>query len=297
MTDPNTVHTAVTTILPGWSALALRGADAARFAHAQLANDVASLPDASWQWNALLSAQGRVVALVLLLRVSGEELVLLAPHGRAADVATRLQRYVLRSRVQLVLETGWQAIGELGAGTGGALARGGTAVLHEGQWRIALNGWGARVLLAGEQSGAGAGTSRTALDAWQRADVRDAIPWIDAAVAEEFIPQALALDRLEAYSLSKGCYPGQEIVARTHYLGRSKRSLLRFRGPGSAPPAAGERLLQAGAEDQEASAIVLSAVAVGREIQGLAVARRELDPGVPLLTGVHRSPLSIEPFR
>mgnify|MGYP003511505905 CR=1 FL=1 len=78
--------------------------------------------------------------------------------------------------------------------------------------------------------------------AWELADIDDGVPWIHPAVADRETPQALGLERLGAYSVHKGCYPGQEIVARTHFLGRSKRSLLRFRASSSEVPAPGDAL-------------------------------------------------------
>lgn len=280
MCPADATRTAVTTALADHRVVVLRGPDAAEFAQAQLANDVGALADGHWQWNCLLTPQGRVLALFLLLRVSASELLLVLPHARAAEVATRLKPYVLRRKVEVVDDPAWRVVGELGGvPAGGDIASGGPLSGGTGQWRVALGGFAGRALnLSREDSG----TSESALDAWQRADVRDAVPWIPDGIVEEFIPQALGLGRLPAYSLQKGCYPGQEIVARTHYLGRSKRGLLRFRGPGSAPPPPGERLVLAGSAPPEPAAMVVSAVSVGREIQGLAVSQKELAPGTSL---------------
>src|SRR5690606_35236266 len=73
---------------------------------------------------------------------------------------------------------------------------------------------------------------------WRRADLRLGVPYIaaDAANGQQFIPQWLSLERLDAFNLKKGCDPGQEIVARMHYLGQSKRAAYRLRGNGTPPP-------------------------------------------------------------
>jgi tRNA-modifying protein YgfZ len=289
----NPTRTAVTTALAEYQLVTLRGSDAVAFAQAQLANDVVALADGCWQWTSLLTAQGRVVALMLLLRVSALELLLIAPHARAAELATRLRPYVLRRKVEVLAESAWRVVGELGgAPAGGAIAAGGTAIGGDGKWRLELGGFAGRALNLTREE---AGTSQSALDAWQRADVRDALPWVADGVVEEFIPQALGLGRLPAYSLAKGCYPGQEIVARTHYLGRNKRGLLRFRGPGSAPPPSGERLVVAGSEPPDPAAMVVSAVSLGREIQGLCVGQRELAAGTLLESTLTRYRFSFEP--
>ena len=97
--DP--ARTAVTTALAEHQVVALRGPDAVAFAQAQLANDVAALADGQWQWNCLLTAPGRVVALMPLLRFSPGELLLVVPHSRAAEIATRLRPYVLRRKLEV----------------------------------------------------------------------------------------------------------------------------------------------------------------------------------------------------
>lgn len=71
------------------------------------------------------------------------------------------------------------------------------------------------------------------------------VPLLDASVADQFTPHALSLERWAAFSTTKGCYPGQEIVARTHFLGRSKRALARLAGDGG-KPAAGAKLADGG---------------------------------------------------
>ena len=289
--DP--ARTAVTTALAEHQVVALRGPDAVAFAQAQLANDVAALGDGQWQWNCLLTAPGRVVALMLLLRFSPSELLLLVPNARAAEIATRLRPYVLRRKLEVLPDPAWRVVGELGGvPAGGAIASGGPLEERGGKHRLGLGGFAGRALnLSHEHSG----TSQNALDAWQRADVRDALPWISDGIVEEFTPQALALGRLPAYSLTKGCYPGQEIVARTHYLGRSKRGLMRFRGPGSAPPPPGERLVATSSEPPDPAAMVVSAVALGREIQGLAVSQRELAAGSTVESTLTRYRFTCEP--
>ncbi|MBK9656282.1 MAG: tRNA-modifying protein YgfZ [Rhodanobacteraceae bacterium] len=93
--------------------------------------------------------------------------------------------------------------------------------------------------------------------AWERQLELD-IPWIVAATSERFLPQMLGLQRLQAFSLRKGCFPGQEVVARTHFLGRVKRRLVRLlRTSGDVSLAPGAELcLQAGAS--AAAGVLLS---------------------------------------
>jgi folate-binding protein YgfZ len=80
------------------------------------------------------------------------------------------------------------------------------------------------------------------MDCWNWLQIHAGIPWITAATREQFVPQMVALDAIGGVDFQKGCYPGQEIVARTHYLGEVKRAL-RF-GHGEGPAAAGDVLLR-----------------------------------------------------
>src|SRR5262249_22731907 len=117
------------------------------------------------------------------------------------------------------------------------------------------------------------------------------VPLISDAVADQFTPHALSLERLAAFSTAKGCYPGQEIVARTHFLGRSKRALARLAGDGPSP-APGTKLVGGGAiVCAEASTVGFEALAVLHEEAGSGPLRidgcdamdlRKIDFGFPL---------------
>ena len=86
-----------------------------------------------------------------------------------------------------------------------------------------------------------------ALAAWRLADIAAGLPWIDAATRDEFVPQALGLERIEAVRFDKGCYPGQEIAARLHFRGGTKQSLHRLILPGAESESAGTAIMAAGA--------------------------------------------------
>ncbi|MBU6199038.1 MAG: folate-binding protein [Xanthomonadaceae bacterium] len=186
--------------------LELAGADAAVFAHAQFSNDVLALPDGHWQWNAWLSAQGRVRAFFRLLRTNATHLTLTLRGGDASWMRAELARFVFRARVQI-------AVGD-GAAQPATLA-----------------------------------------------DIRAGLPEIGVELRDQLLPQWIGLDRLGAISVRKGCYPGQEIVARLHFKGGNKRSLYRlcWRG-GDALPRPGTPLRDDNAA--EAGLIVMAARAI-----------------------------------
>jgi folate-binding protein YgfZ len=274
LNDPRHRPTVMTGPIDRLGVLAIRGADAAQFSHSQLANDVKALPNGHWQWNALLQIQGRVLALLLVARRADDELLLVLPREIRGDVRSTLSRYVLRSKVRIEEDDTLQVEGRWSphdpADSGAPPGSGPLRVDADGI-TLPFGGRSGRAL-AIVPTGASSGASID--DAWRKADIDDGIPWIRIGTVGEFIPQALGLTRLSAYSVSKGCYPGQEIVARTHFLGRNKRVLRRFSGPESgSSPAPGDRLHGNADDAGDPIAVVVDALTIGGRIVGLAVAR------------------------
>jgi folate-binding protein YgfZ len=191
--------------LPDHAVLALQGRDALAFAHAQFMNDARPLEDGQWQWSGWLTPKGRVVALFALLRRGPEELWLVLPDVDAEGLATALQRFVFRSKVVISPRPDLQVSGSFGGSAPGALID-----------------MGERSLRIGDPAPADAG----AVARWKASDLAHGIPRLPDAQAGQWTPQQLSLERLQAFSVKKGCYPGQEIVARTHFLGQAKRGLV-----------------------------------------------------------------------
>lgn len=211
--------------LPDHSVLEISGRDASAFMQAQCMNDLSALADGQWQWNGWLTPQGRVIALFALLRRDAETLWCVLPDVDARDLAPKLQRYVFRSKVRLApLDTC-----HVGSFEPPVIARGSTfALLDEGEVELDLSGEGGpRTLLIGC---APAYDNDAAVARWNESDLRHGLPRLAADAEPKWTPQQLSLDRLRAYSVKKGCYPGQEIVARTHFLGQAKRGLMLLGG-------------------------------------------------------------------
>ena len=209
--------------LPGHRILALTGRDAAAFAQAQFMGDVAALPDGHWHWNGWLTPKGRVLALFALLKPDPASVWLLLPDADPAEVAGQLRRFVFRSKVVLEPRPDLRVSGAFRAPAvaGGNRLAGTPAAGLE----LDLSGEGGpRTLHIGPaddgRAPAPAGDAR-----WAAADLAHGLPRLDAAQQGEWTPQMLSLERLRAFSVRKGCYPGQEIVARTHFLGQGKRGL------------------------------------------------------------------------
>jgi folate-binding protein YgfZ len=203
--------------------LAINGRDAVAFAQAQFMNDVAALADGHWQWNGWLTPKGRIIALFALLRLDAETLWLLLPDVAATDLSPKLQRYVFRSKVALAARDDLHVRARFAAPT---QASGAGFAMIDGDIELDLGAdGGPRTLCIGP---AASTDDADALARWNAADLAHGLPRLPAAQAEAWTPQQLSLERLRAFSVKKGCYPGQEIVARTHFLGQVKRGLALF---------------------------------------------------------------------
>lgn len=201
----------------------LVGTDAVAFAHAQFANDVQALAVGRWQWNTWLTAKGRVKAIFALLREDDAHLLMLLPDGNAAEIAAQLDRFVFRRKLTISVAALFAHAGFVTPQrAGGAQADIGTQRIELDMGTVVLP----RTLLLHTDDALAAPIELPSVDAeWRRADLRLGLVRLLDGQREQWTPQQLALDRLRAFSVKKGCYPGQEIVARTHFLGKAKRAL------------------------------------------------------------------------
>ena len=270
-------------LLPDHRVLVLAGRDAAAFAHAQFMNDVAGLPIGNWQWNGWLTPKGRLIALFALLKRDEQALWLLLPDGEPAELAAALQRFVFRSKVTIEGRADLVVSGSFSPPVRASQAR--FSEVGDGiELDMAAEG-GPRVL----RLGAGIGSATDGSDHWAAFDLEHGLPRLPPSQAGQWTPQQLSLDRLRAYSVKKGCYPGQEIVARTHFLGQAKRGLVLFEA-GSAMTVGsevrdGERALGTivSASGHHALAVLpLERDAVALHAGGIALQE------VPLLNGLER---------
>jgi folate-binding protein YgfZ len=262
------------------------GDDATAFLHGQFTNDVEGMLIGAAQWNGWCSAKGRLIASFLLLRRADSYLMML-PAEVAPDLIKRLRMYVLRSKVKL--EDASERLGRIGfAGKTAEVIvahhfghapdpmrsvenEHGTCVAldHERYVIIAPVVAAQQMFHRLEDNATPAGP-----EAWEWTMIRAGIPTILTATRESFVPQMANFDLIGAVNFRKGCYPGQEIVARTQYRGILKRrmALAHVAGPAPVP---GQTVFSPSFGEQAAGEVVNAAPAPGGGTDFLVVAQVE----------------------
>jgi folate-binding protein YgfZ len=227
--------------------LELSGIDAARFANAQFANEVMGLQAGHWQWNAWLSPQGRVRYFFALLRETPERILLWLRGGNAEALRAELVKFVFRSQVSLRVRADLHVLGcdeaEVFAAVGACPERN-TLAARDSALALRLP-FGARWLLLTPLT-LPSSNDESAAAQWQLDDIHAGLPLLDASLQDQLLPQWLGLDRLPAFSTSKGCYPGQEVIARLHFKGGNKRWLHHISFTSERLPSPGARIADTG---------------------------------------------------
>jgi len=212
--------------LTRYGVLSVSGAEARDFLHAQLTNDVLHLAPGRAALAGWCSAKGRLLATFLVIPAADGYLLQLA-RDLAPTVAKRLSMFILRSKVKVEdVSDAWTQDGVWD-------------VEREGP-EVVWKGGGVSVRVGNRrylELHADAKEKPTAPEsAWTLQEIKAGRPFISAATQDQFVPQMVNLEKLGGVDFQKGCYPGQEIVARAQYRGEVKRRMVQMRGPESARP-------------------------------------------------------------
>jgi folate-binding protein YgfZ len=256
--------------LADWGVIRASGADAASFLHGQLTQDTEHLQDAEARLAGYCSAKGRLLASFVVWRPAPDELLLACSADVLPGVLKRLSMFVLRAKCKLLDASAelplWGLAGEA------ALAAAGAAALPV--WgRLASDG--ADVIRLPDAVVDGLATPRALcigacpaglpaldLDVWRWLEVHSGVARIVAATAEQFVPQMVNLELVGGVNFQKGCYPGQEIVARSQYRGTLKRRAQVLHA--DAPLQPGQEVFHSADPGQPAGMVVLAGSAGGR---------------------------------
>lgn len=275
--------------------LAASGADARAFLHAQLTNDIEHLDSAHARVAGWCSAKGRLLASLIVVP-HDEGFLLQLSRDIAASTAKRLSLFVMRAKVKLADDSDrWKQYGVWGPGSSAALRGAGLPVPAEplacatAESAIVVAIESARYLVLSRGALPGLAAHRPE-DDWELAEIRAGRPTITQATQDLFVPQMANFEVLGAVDFKKGCYPGQEIVARTQYRGILKRRMYHVRAGNTLR--AGQGLYSDDLPGQASGTVVN---AVGHE--GLAVLQIASVAGSrPFRTELDGAPLEVLPL-
>lgn len=267
------------------------GADAVAFLQSQLTNDVAGLGADALQLTGYCTPKGRLLATFQQWR-DGDDILLQLPREILAPVLKRLSMFVLRAKAKLTDATAEvESWALLGPGSDDALRSAGIAVPTT-PWSATrfggllaarlLPAGMARTLLVARPGALPAALARlpqVVAGTWWWTEVSAAVPTVFAATQEKFVPQMVNLEVLGGVNFRKGCYPGQEVVARSQYLGKLRRRMQVAHAEVAEPPAAGSDVYHS-SDAQPVGTIVMSAAAPGGGVDVLVeVPVERLDAG------------------
>lgn len=292
--------------------IAVGGNDAQTFLQGQLTNDIKLVSHTRSQLSGYCSPKGRLLAIMRIALI-GETYYCDLPAEILDDTLARLRKYVLMAKATLedargrfvrIGFSGPDAVGALEAALGGAPAEPGAVAQTREFTVVRLNGLHPRFVIYGAEEAArglwsaldvhAAPVGRTA---WDRLDILAGIPTVLPATVDRFVPQFVNLEALDGVSLKKGCYTGQEIVARLQYRGTVKRRMHRFHLAATPPPEPGDLLYGAADATQSVGDVVSAAPSTAGGHDLLAVVTLEaMERGALHLRAADGPPLEHRPL-
>ena len=299
----------------GWALLRATGPDAADFLHGQLSSDVKSLRDGEGRYWSYNSPKGRMLANGVLWRApaasAGDGIMVVLAADLADAIRRRLSMFVLRAKARIDDVTGQHAMIGVAGGADAVRERLGaepvvSRAVPFGERGIVFTLPDHRILVVADAADAATIEATLALslpfadtDTWRWHGIASGVPWITAATSDAFIPQMANWDLLGGVDFRKGCYPGQEIVARMQYLGQLKERLFAFHADADVAEASpGTRIYSVAFGTDQACGTVVDAapdpsggVALRAVAQLAAVGTRDMTLGRPGGAALTQRPL------
>ena len=272
--------------LADWGVIRAAGPDAASFLHSQLTQDIERLDERHARLAGYCSAKGRLLASFVVWRPAAEEVLLACSADLLAPTLKRLSMFVLRAKCKLSdasTELPLHGVAGARALTAGeaescAVVEGGTMIRLPDAQGVPRALW------------VTAPAGLPALDpaVWSWLEVASGVPRIVAATVEKFVPQMVNFELVRGVNFQKGCYPGQEIVARSQYRGTVKRRAFVFASAAAATP--GQELFHS-AEPEQPAGLVANAATLGGQHLVLAEVKLAALDGGSLHLGAADGPL------
>jgi len=252
--------------LADWGVIRAKGDDAAAFLNGQLTQETLKLDAGQARLAGYCSPKGRLLASFVLWRAAPDEILLACSADLLAATLKRLSMFVLRAKCRLTDASAELAL--WGVALPGLLHDDAAHPLPAAPWatadlaggtaiRLPDGGGAARVLWAAAADAAPPWATTTRPDVWNWLEVETGVPRIVAATVDAFVPQMVNLELVAGVNFQKGCYPGQEVVARSQYRGTLKRRMMLAEGAAAGAP--GAEVYAAADPEQPAGRIVLSA--------------------------------------
>ena len=260
---PMTTTTNGAARLTDWGVIRAHGEEAAKFLHSQLTQDFALLGPDQARFAGFCTAKGRLLATLIGWKADADTVLLALPLELLPAVLKRLSMFVLRAKCKLSDATAdvalWGAIDTADATPAWQLQRDGELA----RIRLPDDGTQARWLVAGPAAAA-PNLPVISADDWQWSELAAGLPSVVSATVEQFVPQMLNLELLGGVNFQKGCYPGQEVVARSQYRGTLKRRTYLYETDGTAAP--GQEIFHSEDPGQPAGLVANSAQRGGHSL-------------------------------
>jgi len=243
------------------------GPDACAFLHAQLSADIEALEDGDSTFACYCTPRGQVLGL-LLVGKHEETYLMTASSELLPGIMQRLQMFLLRSSVNMELAAGLTVSGLWPQETTPGVAEGVEVVFSPGTLPL-------RYAIGPANTSSG-----ESFNHWRFGEISHGVSWLGPGTSEKFIPQMLGFENFGAVNFSKGCYPGQEIVARTRYLGKVKRKPLIASVVGQVDIGAGSQV-QLDYEEEAVGGILLDSAPAGNHNTLMFIVTRGKDDATP----------------
>ena len=252
--------------------IGVAGADASHFLQGQLTQDFAQLDLQQARLAAYLNPKGRMLASLMGLRLSADEILLIIPRELLAATLKRLSMFVLRAKAQLRdASADYQLWGLIGSAASARIAcdlppwsrRADAAVDTAAVVQLYPANGQQRALWLAPSSAAAPTAAALELALWHWSEVRSGVATLSAPLVEAFVPQMLNYESIGGVNFQKGCYPGQEVVARSQFRGTLKRRSYLFHAASDITLTPGMEVFLSADSEQAVGQVVQAAAAPG----------------------------------
>lgn len=276
--------------LPAFQVLRIGGPDNRRFLQGQVTQDVLHVQASQWLRGAHCDAKGKMWG-TFYLTSQNDDLLWLAFRDELQASAAQLKKYGVFSKVTFNDELHAAVFGVGGPDAAALIGQLGLTVPEVGA--LTVHGESQVLALAGDhflivtqretaQQWLQLPSILSAPTRWLAQHIEHGIPYIEHALQGEYVPQQLNLQAIDAISFTKGCYMGQEMVARMKYLGKNKRAMYLLHGTTETTPIAGQDIEMALESNWRRAGVVVNAVNIQGDLHLLAILPNDLEPGQAL---------------